>query len=299
MDDQEAILPAASLLICSRDRPQLLWATIQSILNGEAVPTEMVVIDQSEKPNANLTNLQPERQCEFRYVWSEQKGVSLGRNLAISMATHPILVFTDDDMLVTPTWFGSMIRALLAIGSDGVVTGRVLSSEEGRGFAPSIREDHQSVVYQGRLNRDVLSTGNMAIYRAAFDHVGRFDPRLGPGTSYPAAEDNDFAFRLLEGGYSIVYDPSSTVYHRAWRSQHQSLRLSWDYGCGQGAFYAKYFSLGDPHTIRRMAQNVGGHLLRVPYRLFRHPAQAYRDILYVGGLLLGAARWRIMIRGRA
>jgi O-antigen biosynthesis protein len=298
-NDQEANLPPTSLLICSRNRSQLLWETIQSILKGDEVPTEMVVIDQSKTPNSNLINFQPERKCKFRYAWSERKGVSVGRNMAVSIAAHPILVFTDDDMLVTPTWFGRIIRTLLAIGSHGVVTGQVLSSEEdGKGFAPSIREDHESVIYQGRVNRDVLFTGNMATYRSAFDHVGGFDARLGPGTRYPAAEDNDFAFRLLEAGYSIVYDPRSTVYHRVWRSKEQSLRLSWNYGCGQGAFYAKYFSLKDPYTIRRMIRNVIGYLLRVPYRILRQRVQAYKDIFYVGGLLYGAARWRIIEGGK-
>jgi GT2 family glycosyltransferase len=292
--DQEVDLPAASLLICSRGRPQLLWETVQSILKGDEVPTEMVVIDQSETPNSNLSSFQPERESEFRYVWSEKKGVSLGRNMAASMATYPILVLTDDDMLVTPTWFGRIIRTLLSVGSSGVVTGQVLSSEEdGKGFAPSIREDYESVIYQGRVNRDVLFTGNMATYSSAFHHVGGFDPRLGPGTHYPAAEDNDLAFRLLEAGYSIVYDPRSTIYHRAWRSREQSLRLSWDYGRGQGAFYAKYFSLKDPYMIGRMARDVSGYLLRVPGRILRRRAQAYRDVLYVGGLLCGAARWWI------
>jgi GT2 family glycosyltransferase len=294
-DNQGTNLPATSLLICSRNRAQLLWETIQSILKGEEVPTEMIVIDQSNTPASDLMNFQSQRKCEFRYVWSEKKGVSVGRNMAVSIATHPILVFTDDDMLVTPTWFGTIIRTLLGISSNGVVTGQVLSSDEGdEGFAPSIREDHETVVYRGRVNRDVLFTGNMATYRSVFDHMGGFDSRLGPGTRYPAAEDNDFAFRLLEAGYSIVYDPRSTVYHRVWRSKEQSLRLSWDYGCGQGAFYAKYFNLRDPFTMRRMARNVSGYLLRVPYRILRQRAQAYRDIMYVGGLLYGAARWRII-----
>ena len=295
MNAHEANLPAASLLISSRNRPQLLWEAIQSILKGDEVPTEMVVIDQSEAPNSNLMSFQADRRCVFRYFWSEKKGVSIGRNMAVSIAAHPILVFTDDDMLVAPTWSGRIIRTLLAVGPSGVVTGQVLSSDGNRaGFAPSIREDRELIIYRGRVNRDVLFTGNMAIYRSAFDHVGGFDSRLGPGTRYPAAEDNDFAFRLLEAGYFIVYDPFATVYHRVWRSQEQSSWLAWNYGCGQGAFYAKYFSLKDPFTIRRMARNVSGYLLRVPYRMLRQRVQAYGDILYVGGLLYGAARWRIM-----
>ena len=173
------------------------------------------------------------------------------------------------------------------------------AEDGGKGFAPSIREDDKSVTYRGRVNRDVLSTGNMAAYRSAFDHIGGFDVRLGPGTHYPAAEDNDFAFRLLESGYLIIYDPLSTVYHRVWRSQEQSFWLSWNYGCGQGAFYAKYFSLRDPYTIKRMARNLSGYLLRVPYRIVRQRTQAYRDIFYVGGLLYGAARWRIVGGGKS
>ena len=288
-------LPATSLLICSRNRARLLGETIQSILKGNEVPTEIVVIDQSETPNLNLMNFQPEGRCGFRYVWSEKRGVSIGRNMAVSIATHPILVFTDDDMLVTPTWFGTIIRTLLVIGSQGVVTGQVLSSEEDNtGFAPSIREDYESIIYRGRVNRDVLFTGNMAAFRDAFNSIGGFDSRLGPGTFYPAAEDNDFAFRLLEAGYCIVYDPHSTVYHRVWRSNQESLWLAWNYGCGQGAFYAKYFSLKDPYTIRRMVRNVIGYLSRVPLRILRQPPQAYRDILYVSGLVYGAAHWRMV-----
>jgi GT2 family glycosyltransferase len=134
----------------------------------------------------------------------------------------------------------------------------------------------------------------MATYRSAFDQVGGFDSRLGPGTRYPAAEDNDFAFRLLEAGFSIAYEPRAIVYHRAWRSQEESLRLSWNYGCGQGAFYAKYFSFKDPYTVRRMVGNASAYLVRVPYRLFRKRTQAYRDLLFVSGLLYGAARRWIM-----
>jgi len=293
-DGQRTNLPETSLLICSRNRPELLWDTIQSVLQGDEIPTEMIVIDQSETPNQVLTNFRPGRNIIFHYIWSDKKGVSNGRNLAVSAASHPVLVFTDDDMLMTPTWFGTIVRALVAVGPQAVVTGQVLSSKEyEEGFAASTREDQESVTYRGRVNRDVLFTGNMCVYHSAFDSVGGFDIRLGPGTAYQAAEDNDFAFRLLENGYCIVYEPHASVYHRDWRSHEESLRLHWNYGCGQGAFYAKYFSLKDTYMIKRMARNVSGYLLRVPYRLLRQRNQAYRDFLFVIGLLYGAARWRL------
>ncbi len=292
--DAAVDLPATSLLICSRNRHQMLWETVQSILAGCEIPSELVIIDQSDTSDPRLSNFQPEKDCTIRYLWSERKGVSFGRNMAISTASYPILVFTDDDMRATSTWFGSLVRALLAAGPQAVVTGQVLPSEEdGAGFTPSTREDTQAVIYKGRVDRDVLFTGNMISYRSTVDSIGGFDTRLGPGTRFPAAEDNDFAFRLLEAGYRIIYEPRAVIYHRAWRSENEFLALHWNYGLGQGAFYAKYFSLKDTYMIKRMAKNVISYLIRFPYRILRYRSLARQDMLYVAGLLYGAARWRM------
>jgi GT2 family glycosyltransferase len=293
--EESVDLPATSLLICSRNRPQLLWETIESILAGDEVPAEMIIIDQSDVPDPHLSAFQPEQACAFRYLWSEQKGVSLGRNRAAAEATHSILAITDDDMLATPTWFGSIIRVLVKNGTGNVVTGQVLTTEEDEllGYAPSTREDEQAVVYEGRVNRDILFSGNMAINKATFQEVGGFDTRLGPGTSFPAAEDNDFAFRLLEAGCCIIYDPQAVLYHRAWRSEKEFIWLHWRYGYGQGAFYAKHFSLRDRFMIKRMVWDIWAYLSRFPLRFWRDRRQAYQDGLFATGLLAGSLHWSL------
>jgi GT2 family glycosyltransferase len=294
MSEEGVDLPAASLLICSRNRAQLLWETIDSILQSAEVPAEMVIIDQSDAPDPRLAAYQPERDCHFRYLWSERKGVSLGRNMAAAAASHPILVFTDDDMRATADWFGLIARAAQAAGPLVAVTGRVLpGDDEGtEGFAPSTRDDEQVVQYVGRINRDVLFTNNMALRRADFDALGGFDERLGPGTPFPAAEDNEFAFRWLEAGGQIIYDPAPTMYHRAWRSEQEYIWLHWHYGYGQGAFYGKYLSLRDRHTLKRLLWDVWAYLSRFPLRFWRDRRQAYQDFLFATGILYGAWRWR-------
>jgi GT2 family glycosyltransferase len=291
--------PPVSLLIPSRNRPQLLQETVDSILAGDEVPAELIIVDQSEIPHPYLGSFRPDRGCEVRYLWINQSGVSLGRNTAAAAATYPILVLTDDDMLVSPTWFGSLVSALVSAGPRAVVTGRVLASDEGdasEGATPSTRTDELTVVYEGRVKRDPLFTNNMAMYRSAFDSVGGFDTRMGPGTPFPAAEDNDFAFRLLEGGYRIIYDPHPTLYHRAWRSNRELLRLYWNYGIGQGAFYAKHAMLSDSFMARRMLDDVLAYSLRLPFRLCRQTSQGLRDGLFVAGLLFGAVRWGLSLR---
>jgi GT2 family glycosyltransferase len=149
-------------------------------------------------------------------------------------------------------------------------------------------------IYRGHVNEDILLVLNMAIHRSALMAVGGFDERLGPGTAFPGAEDNDLGLRLLEAGYAIRYVPEAVVIHRAWRPTEEYLTLRWSYGVAQGAFYAKHCRLRDGYMAGRMYGDVARHLRRFPARLrWRDRAGLAHDLVYTSGLLYGAARWRL------
>jgi GT2 family glycosyltransferase len=288
-------LPFASLIICSRNRPKLLVETIDSVLQGDEVPTELVIIDQSDVPQSTLANLKTNRLCEIRYIWTTSIGLSRARNTGIATARYWILAIIDDDMFVTPTWFGSLIRALVRAGDRAVVTGRVLPTEAEvpGGFVPTFMPSAIAAVYQGRIGTDVLAGGHMATYRSILDAVGGFDERLGAGADFPAADDNDLGFRLLESGYRIVYVPEAVLYHRAWRGDGEYLRIRWSYGRGKGGFYTKYLSLMDPYMLRRMAWDILHRVFLFPHRLWCDPRRAWGDIVYIAGILSGATQWAL------
>jgi GT2 family glycosyltransferase len=254
-----------TLIVCSRDRPAFLSSVVASILDGSQVPDEILTVDQSIQPHPELAAFTSAR-CSFRYIHSESVGLSRSRNIGIAAASHPIIVFTDDDVLVPPEWFGTIIRSLHAAGPRSIVTGRVVATDaeiEG-GFAPSLHPGTERIVYEGRVYQDPLATFNVALPRSAHAEVGGFDVRLGPGTPFPAAEDNDFGYRLLEAGYRIVFDPDAVVYHRAWRDDRSYVPLRRGYGRGQGAFYAKHLSFEDRYMLRRMIGTLVSHVRRLP-----------------------------------
>ena len=134
----------------------------------------------------------------------------------------------------------------------------------------------------------------MVAYRSVFKTVGGFDERLGAGGEFPAADDNDFGFRLLEAGYQIVYAPQAVVYHRAWRGKGEYMPMRWSYGRGKGGFYSKYFSVKDRHILKRMIWDIAQRFFYFPHRLLRDPRRACGDIVYVAGILCGMAQWIIM-----
>ena len=286
-------LPPTTLIICSRNRPIMLQQTIESVLQGDEVPSELVVVDQSSAANRNIANLKSQRDTDIRYVWTQTIGLSRARNIGIAAARHSVLAIIDDDMFVASNWYGEFIRALLGAGERAVVTGRVLPAEAEvpGGFVPTFMPSDVPAVYEGRIDNDVLAGGHMAAHRAAFETVGGFDERLGAGGEFPAADDNDLGFRLLEAEYRIVYAPQAVVYHRAWRGRGEYMPMRWSYGRGKGGFYTKYLSIKDPHILKRMMWDIGQRFFYFPHRLLRDPQRACGDMVYVAGILVGTLQW--------
>jgi GT2 family glycosyltransferase len=303
-----------TLAVCTRDRPAFVSRVVTSILQGAELPDELIVVDQTSQPHPVLSTFSTDR-CAFRYLHSKTIGLSRSRNIAIRAAAHPLIVFTDDDVIVPSDWFGTIRRSLESAGPRTVVTGRVIGTdaEVPGAFAPSLHPGTERVVYEGRPRQDPLATFNVAFPRSAATEIGGFDPRLGPGTPFPAAEDNDFGFRLLEAGYRIVFDPTAVVYHRAWRDEGSYVPLRFAYGRGQGAFYAKHLSFDDRYMLRRMIGTLVNHVRRLPraalndvltvrsrrqeeqrrssHNSFKSPNLAVGEIAWITGFLAGMVEW--------
>ena len=73
-------LPAASVIICTRGRPKMLAETVESILQAEEVPREIVILDQSPERHPTLPRIGFVRGCEIRYIQSQAIGLSRARN---------------------------------------------------------------------------------------------------------------------------------------------------------------------------------------------------------------------------
>jgi GT2 family glycosyltransferase len=292
--------PTTSLIISTRNRPALVWDCVRSALASDVLPSEVIVVDQSDARHLQLAERPPATTTRLRYLWEPARGLSRARNTGIAASTGDVLLFIDDDVLLPAAWFETIVGALTEAGPRAVVTGRVLAGEPEipGGFAPSLILDNRPQVFEGRPGRDVLSSMTMAMYRSVFDEVGEFDVRLGVGSRFPSSEDNDFGYRLLEAGYTIVFDPDVVVFHRSWREPDALLPLRWAYGRGQGAYFIKHVSRRDGYMWRRMARDVLRHLKRAPRRLVRNPQDGLADVVYSAAVLVGAAQWSIAPRRR-
>jgi GT2 family glycosyltransferase len=292
----------ATVLICSRERPTLLADTVRSVLDGAAVPRELLVVDQSAVVAEELSGLGAARGCSVRHLRSGTTGLSRARNIGLREALCDVVVLIDDDMFVEREWLVRLLRGLDDGGSHVVATGRVLPAppEVAGGAVPAaaLVTSEVPAVYRGRQPRDVVPGANVALYRDVALAIGGYDERFGAGARFGAADDNDMGLRLLDAGCEVRFIPAAVVYHRAWRSSRQRVQLRWTYGRGKGAFYAKHVTRSDPYIRRRLESEVAMRVLRSISSLRASPATSAAQLVSLAGIIVGALEWTILVRRR-
>jgi len=290
-----------SILIATRNRPALLRECLESLLRCGLEDAEVLVLDQSAdgQSEALVRELGGDR---LRYTRLPVPGKSRALNAGIAMARGARIALTDDDCVVAEDWLRAMDQAFRETGDERrvVICGRVLPGRHAPDGEPppSCISDPEPRRWAGRVGRDVVYQ-NWAVRRTAFDEVGVFDERLGPGGVLRNAEDNDMAYRWLRAGYEVLYRPEIVVQHNGWRRREELYALKWDYGVGQGAFYAKHFCRGDGHLAGRFVKDslrIARDAVTSLVKADLHSARG--NATFLTGLWAGAVRMAL-ISGRA
>lgn len=238
-----------TVCICTRDRGASIVQTVESLKASTYADFDVIVVDQ----NSNNETEGPLLDCiesdaRFRYVRSEKRGASAGRNTAMEYARGPIVAFTDDDCDVSPEWLERLVTYFLAYSDVAEICGPVLAAphDSSAGFIPIHAVKRlQKLTSPWMKWHDHGISANMAFRRETLDAVGGWDEVLGTGAPLFACTDGDITYRTLRAGFAVLHVPDATVEHRGFRSWQQGRPMMRRVGIGIGATYMKHLRLGD------------------------------------------------------
>ena len=208
----------------------------------------------------------------MRYVAERRAGSSIARNRGVSETGADLVAFTDDDVVVDPSWLDWLLSPFSEPGvtaTCGMVLPLELDTEAQKrferygGFCKGMERhsyDLETRPEKGMLYPflgDLFGSGNsMAFRRREFVAAGGFDPSLGGGTPARSGEDiYAFSIAVLRGG-RLVYEPRALCWHEHRRDGDALRTQIFDYGVGLGAILTKAFLSADPRFIQALAQSV-------------------------------------------
>lgn len=217
-----------TIIVCTYNRCESLAKTLDSIsvsTDPPGVEWEVLVVDNhsSDRTSAVVADFCSRRPGRFRYLFEPQPGKAYALNAGIREATGEILAFTDDDVIVEPTWLQNLTAGLRS-GECAGAGGRVIpawprslpswlavDSPHARGPLPVFDCGREAC----ELTQPPLGA-NAAFRKVVFDKYGGYRTDLGPSpdNKIPCTnDDTEFGQRLIDAGERLRYEPSAVVYH--------------------------------------------------------------------------------------
>ncbi len=286
-----------SLIICTRDRADLLRTCLQSLSKSRLEFHEVIVVDQSSNIAATISVIEELLPVirNLKHIPTETRGLSKARNVGIKTATGDIIAFTDDDCIVTGDWAEAIIREFKRDRDTMAVYGKVPPVFDGartrKMLAIRLKDNRQE--YKRLVNPWEFQSGNnMALRRGVFKEIGYFDELLGPGAELRNCDDADMAYRLLRCGLKVVYTPEAIIYHRLWRGDVEALRVEKDYNIGAGALLIKHLRYGDVYVLgliieRLLIRGIGNIVLAALTRNKHRLLKGYCYLFVIHGIWKG------------
>ena len=242
-----------SVVVPTHNRAYLLRRCIESLLLQRVEQSfEILIVDDGSTDNTKeIVDSFHEGPAGIpvRYVHHQHGGMVATRLRGIEESSGELIAFMDDDAVASPNWLKELVIAAARPGV-GIVGGRVQSqpgpNDQLVARIDSVGELRWSGFDVGGSTEsiDFVPGGNMAVWRAALEHAGSFDPHY-TGTAW--REETDLCVRLKRAGYDIRYAPGAEVRHFAVRWDRGSQlrpRLQFCLSKNNGYFVGKNFGSG-------------------------------------------------------
>lgn len=105
-----------SVIIPTMNRKKVLFQSLHQILDGLIIPTQIIVIDQTQDKTM-AKEIQMELGGDFfknrvEYYYQEQPSITKARNYGLIKARHDITVFMDDDVEVAYSTFSNIVNIM-------------------------------------------------------------------------------------------------------------------------------------------------------------------------------------------
>lgn len=223
--------PKLTIAICTYNRAECLEASVSSCYDQETtIPFNVLIVNNNSTDDTiEVVEKLRSKYPALRLVNEENQGLSHARNRALKESNADVVAYIDDDCVLLPGWIEAIWQ-----GFDDPQVGCVGGATQ-VGYPNNERPDWIVPSMEGLLGRcyhgteekqvDAACGGNMATRRELGLALDGFAISLGyAGKSKLPGEDVDFAKRVIEAGFMVMYLPKAELIHCVDASR---LRLDW------------------------------------------------------------------------
>lgn len=140
---------SSSVIIITFERPHLIGALLESLVDQTRPADEVVVVDNNSSQSYAQVLAPFLTRLPLKVVRESTPGIPAARNRGLLEAQGDIVLFTDDDCRVAPDWIEQLMAPFERDPNIGVVGGEVLSERQSGGMIETF-SDEEALMSLGR-----------------------------------------------------------------------------------------------------------------------------------------------------
>lgn len=204
-------LPELTVVLTTHNRDALLSRVLDSFSSQTLSDYELIVIDDGSLDNSAAVVSRFVPKLPLRYVYQPNAGLAAAKNHGLALAQAPIVLFVDDDDILTPSCLHEHVaahrqnpdREIAVLGytklDDAIAEDPLMyfaTSVGGYLFSYGRAKAHQFLGY------DWFWGGRTSFKRSFALDSGGFNPAFKFG-----CEDIELGYRLAKHGLKVKYNP--------------------------------------------------------------------------------------------
>ncbi len=257
----------------------------EQIIDTQSINWELIIVDNNSSDGTNNVVMEWKNKgsLPIRYIFEPRQGRSFALNVGIKEARSPLLVFTDDDVVLDVHWLSSFYEASRKY-QHNVIGGRTLplldtalpewltiEGPNSRAMnGPFVRHDRGDKVKEYDESMNAPFGCNVMVRKEIFEKHGLFNTSLGMsrGKDRIGGEDQEFFYRIKAKGEMLLYDPSILVHHPV-----PAERLEKQY------FKRYYWGSGREIVLSKVAKTAKNNQTKIPMYMIKNAIIAMLRLL--------------------
>ena len=205
-------LPKVSIIIVNYNGKHHLDPCLESLSKINYANIEIIIVDNNSTDDS-VSFISTNFPDLILIKLNKNKGFAEPNNIASKVATGDLLLFLNNDTIVTPSFLSELVKSIQQNPNVGICQSLLLKPDESIDSSGDFI-DTLGVVYNSKTQiseiREISSArgASMMIKKNIFDQLEGFDEKF-----YFSFEDVDLSWRCWIAGYKILVIPKSIVYH--------------------------------------------------------------------------------------
>jgi GT2 family glycosyltransferase len=198
-----------SVVVPTYERESVLVATIEGLIALKPSPTEILIVDQTEKHSIPIENVlrEWEKSGVVKLIRLSQPSIPRAMNVGLCEASQELVLFVDDDIVPEANLIDRHLSAFERSGA-ALIAGRVIQPWH-EGKDPSELQALRLASVEPGWTSEFMGC-NFAVRREIAIMLGGFDEQFVSVAYHFEAE---FVHRMRNNGHKIFYEPEACIHH--------------------------------------------------------------------------------------